>query len=223
MTSLALEPSRLSVPASAVRLVLACVLSLLLHLLLLGVPVNPTGGRPDAATLPTVIQARIEPLAPHTPPVPDITADSAITDIAAPAAAPVTAAPPPAPAAPSPSAGVQVPLMQDPQYYNVSELDVKPEALVNDLPAYPEAAASAGIRKGQVKVQLYIDEFGTVNEVRVVSADPPGYFETTVMEYFRQKRFSPGRLHGVPVKTRGVVPVNFEMGLSAPGVPDTAR
>lgn len=206
VTSLALEPPRLKIPASAVRLVFACTLSLLLHMLLLGLPVNPAGGRAGEAVPPTAMQVRIEAPAPPAPPMPDI-AQTETTEVAVAA----TVAPPPAPAANS-SAGMHLQSPRDSIYYNVSALDVKPEALVQDRPLYPDAAADAGVYKGQVKVELFIDEFGVVNDVRVVSADPPGYFEPAVLDYFRQKRFSPGQLHGLPVKTRGIVPVNFEMG-----------
>ena len=40
------------------RLLLACILSAMLHLLVLGVPVNPTGGMLQAVS---TIQARLEP------------------------------------------------------------------------------------------------------------------------------------------------------------------
>ena len=193
------------------RLLIAAALSLFLHLaVLLGIPVNPTGGVPF---LTSTINARLEPTPSETPaetavepPSPEVIPDkSTVTD---PLADPVTKKeelkpePKPAAVAPasSPSAGIELPLIRDPTYYMPSQLDTIP-TLVFRSPDCPEAAAAQRIN-GQVRVLLLIDEFGVVNEASVIDAEPPGYFEEVTLAAFRAARFSPPQREGRAVKMR---------------------
>jgi protein TonB len=215
------------------RLFAACALSLLLHVaLLVGVPVNPTGGLPKVVSM---ITARLEPAAPAPSDVAPATVEAEITDeqrvsaiLADPPAAIVgnrqlSRNPPPdlradeqraADPAPAPNAGIEVPLIRDPTYYAAKQLDVYPQPLAAIRLEYPETAAYARV-DGSLTVLLLIDEFGIVNDVSVVDAKPEGYFEEAAMAVFRGARFSPAQRQGHAVKSRVMLQVKYLYGNSA--------
>jgi protein TonB len=189
------------------RLLVAVAFSFALHLILLvGVPVNPTGGLPDVSS-GSVITAQLES-------APAASTESGHADVEA-EPLPQTASSQPvehkraAAPLPSPSTGIEIPLIRDPTYYPVNQLDVKPMQLAVIKPAYPGAALGARLN-GVVTLSLLIDEFGIVNEVKVVNADPPGYFEDSATAAFRAARFEPARRQGYPVKCRIVIKVNYD-------------
>ena len=206
------------------RLAKACALSLVLHVTLLaGVPVNPTGGLPGVIS---VITARLEPAAPaESEPVAENVALVPADPVPPPVAvsppkstAPKTDAspdPPRATAPPSsPSTGIDVPLIRDPTYYPAKQLDVYPQPLTAIRLDYPDSAAKARV-DGRLKVLLLIDEFGVVNDVSVVEAQPEGYFEEAALATFRSARFSPAQKQGHAVKSRVLLQVKYLYGESA--------
>ena len=218
MTAYALAPPDQATGAWP-RLILACLLSAMLHLTVLIVPVNPTGGEPDAIS---TIQARLAPAAVEESqaaaiaqesiagkPVPR-TADSGEK----PPAETAPPEPPPKPAAKpasSPAAGVEVPLIRDPTYYPARQLDVYPQPVAMIQPKCPDAAVAQRIN-GRVQLLLLIDEFGVVNEASIVDAQPAGLFEETTLQGFRVARFVPAQKQGNHVKSRVVLRVNFLCG-----------
>jgi len=190
------------------RLLVAVAFSFVLHLVLLaGVPVNPTGGVPGVTTTASSITARLEPVpaGADTSPAGGKTEPSPQTVSPMPRVERKHAVAPPS----SPSAGVEVPLIRDPVYYPVKQLDVQPRPLVMVKPAYPGAALAARLN-GIVTLLLLIDEFGIVNEVDVVNADPPGYFEDAATAAFRTARFEPAQRQGHAVKSRVLIKVNYD-------------
>ncbi len=228
MTTIALLSHEPDSRQARLRLLLACGVSVLLHLmLLLGVPVNPTGGLPNAA--PT-LTARLESAAAEataesesppgiaTPPVQETPAPAATNEPAKPvesktearpdskSAAPESkaAAPPP----PSPSGGLELPLIRDPVYYPARQLDVYPQPLAAIRPSCPPAAV-AGRINGRVQLLLLIDEFGVVNDASVVESQAEGFFDEPALSAFRTARFSPGQKQGRNVKSRVLLRVNF--------------
>ncbi len=197
------------------RFLAACAFSALLHLLLLGVPVNPTGGTPnvvstiqarlEAAPEETAAEAVIEPLLAVTPSKPapnvDAAADKPVAEKSA----------PPAPVAKpqsSPGSGIEVPLIRDPVYYPARQLDVYPQPVVMIQPKCPDSAVAQRIN-GRVQLLLLIDEFGVVNEASVVDAQPEGMFEDATLQGFRLARFVPAQKQGNKVKSRVILRVNF--------------
>jgi protein TonB len=116
-----------------------------------------------------------------------------------------------APRAASPLPGIEVPLIRDPTYYPARLLDVYPSPLVEIRFVYPPTADADRV-SGVVRLQLLIDEFGLVNELTVVEAVPPGYFEDAAREGLRQVRFTPGVREGRAVKSRVIIQVKFEYG-----------
>lgn len=224
--------TRAAIPVSALkqswsRLLVACTLSLLLHLaLLLGIPVNPTGGVPQVAS---PIYARLEPAANREPqpreatltpaektgaPVrEDVRPEPAATK-AEPKREPRQAATEPASA---PIAGIEIPLSRDPTYYPARQLDVYPQLLAPIKLDYPDRAAAQRL-DGNLLLLLLIDEFGIVNEASVVEAQPEGYFEEAALSVFRATRFSPAQKQGRPVKSRVLLQVSYRVGDGAGAV-----
>lgn len=58
--------------------------------------------------------------------------------------------------------------------------------------AYPENAIRRGI-SGQLKINVKVNEAGVVADVVVVSADPQGIFEASVIAEARRMTFAPAR------------------------------
>ncbi len=202
------------------RLLVACSLSLLLHLvLLLGIPVYPGGGVPQVA-LP--IYVRLEPAASVSQPRQGTLTPAEKTGVPVreddrPKPAAITAEPAresrPAVTAPAsaPIAGIEIPLNRDPTYYAARQLDVYPQLLAPIKLAYPERAAAQRL-DGNLLLQLLIDEFGIVNEVSVVESQPDGHFEEAALPVFRATRFSPAQKQGHPVKSRVLLQVRYRYG-----------
>jgi periplasmic protein TonB len=202
------------------RLLVACLLSLLLHLaLLLGIPVNPTGGSPNTVA---TIYARLEPAADSKPAQDAAQAPTEKTGAAAnenaqpePAATKVEPKRESKPAATglpsSPSGGVELPLTPDPTYYPAKQLDVYPHPLTPIKLNYPDSAAAQRI-DGRLLLLLLIDESGVVNEASVVEAQPEGYFEAAALSVLRATRFFPAQKQGYPVKSRVLLQVNYLYG-----------
>lgn len=224
--------TRAAIPVSALkqsraRLLVACSLSLLLHLaLLLGIPVYPTGGVPQVVS---PIYARLEPAANRepqprvatltpaektgTPVLEDVRPEPAAAK-AEPKREPRQAATGPASA---PIAGIEIPLSRDPTYYPARQLDVYPQLLAPIKLDYPERAAAQRL-DGHLLLLLLIDEFGIVNEASVVEARPEGYFEEAALSVFRATRFSPAQKQGQPVKSRVLLQVSYRVGDGAGAV-----
>jgi len=220
MAAFAVTPGPdLNQPSS--RLLIACSLSLLLHLAVLaGIPVNPTGGVPGVVS---TIYARLEPATPEPP------AQAATLIPAGPTTAAANAEVQPKPAEPkaepkpatapasSPSSGIDVPFIRDPTWYTPKQLDVYPQPLTPIRLDYPDAAAAQRL-DGKLTLLLLIDEFGVVNEAAVIDAQPPGYFEEATLAVFRAMRFSPAQKQGHPVKSRLQLQVKYLYGDSVGAV-----
>lgn len=215
------------------RLIMACALSAMLHVwLLIGIPINPTGGVPKVVS---VITAHLEAAAPE--PADEVVAvgtvssepatDSLASEVVEPVApvavvgqrqsSPATEVRRELPSAtgpaPTPSAGIEVPFIRDPTYYPAKQLDVYPQPLTPIRLEYPPAAANARV-DGRLTVLVLIDEFGIVNDVSVVEAKPAGYFEEAATAEFRAARFSPAEKQGHPVKSRVMLQVKYLYGES---------
>ncbi|UJJ32862.1 energy transducer TonB [Halopseudomonas maritima] len=119
---------------------------------------------------------------------------------AAPALPPLQAAAPPAPA-PSPPAPVSAPPPG-------SAEEVSP--LVDIPPEYPRRALAAGI-EGQVTLQFTVNADGRVENIRVLSAEPPGVFERAARRAVSRWRFAPRRENGVAVSREVSKTMNFRL------------
>lgn len=137
----------------------------------------------------------------------------------APAAArPPATAPHPAPtgelpnnpdAATKPGPSIAVPLLVNPVYYPARDLDVQPHALQPIQPLYPSAALDRQL-SGTVTVELHLEADGRVSEAKVISADPPGYFEQAALAAFKDARFSPAIRRDEAVRCKILIKVKFD-------------
>ncbi len=73
-------------------------------------------------------------------------------------------------------------------------------------PVYPSSATDIA---GDVTLLLQIDEFGAVQQLSVVTAEPAGYFEEAALRAFQLARFAPAQREGRPVRSRIVIKVRF--------------
>jgi protein TonB len=224
--------TRAAIPVSTskqnwARPLVACALSLLLHLaLLLGIPVYPSGG---VARVAAPIYARLEPAANEPQPrvttlTPTEKTGVPVREEARPEPAATKAEPKRGPgqtaieAASAPVAGLEIPLSgRDATYYPARQLDVYPQPLAPIKLDYPDRAAAQQL-DGNLLLLLLIDEFGVVNEASVVEAQPEGYFEEAALSVFRATRFSPAQKQGRPVKSRVLLQVEYAYGDGAGAV-----
>lgn len=95
------------------------------------------------------------------------------------------------------------------EYYRVNELDVVPHPISLITPMYPSSTPSF-IKHGIVKLELKLNENGTVTNVTVLSSDPPGYFEDAARQAFLEADFTPGIRSGHKVKSLLTLQVHFE-------------
>jgi len=213
--------------AAAEKLALTLAGSLILHFaLIFGLQIRAV---PAANLSARIIQARlVEAPGPVTPPQvaptrvaePEPTPDTPAPQVAEPvpqpapaAAAPPAPLPPASAAAPEKSANlpsIEVPLLEDPTYYPAQEVDVHPTALQAIQPAYPAEAASANVT-GSVVLVLLLDESGKVQDISVEETSPPGMFDKSALDAFRNARFTPAQRHGRAVKSRMRIKVTYEL------------
>lgn len=99
-------------------------------------------------------------------------------------------------------------------YFPARELDRKPEPGVDIGFAGQEALAEAV--PGNVVLELFINETGSMDNVRIESATLPAGFQNLAREALLKAVFSPGYKDGMPVKSRLRIEVTVED--VAPGI-----
>lgn len=147
-----------------------------------------------------------EPVAP-----PPVQAEPTAAPAAPPPAAPAPSAAlvPDSSAAPAPDPAGAISSAVDLTYYSARELDVQPRALHRIEPVYP-AEADRRRLSGTLRLQLKLEADGRVSDIEVVSADPPGLFEESALDAFRDARFAPAQRAGRPVRARVVIEVVYD-------------
>ena len=196
------------------RLALALILSAGAHLLLaqsLPQSVRPHEGSPSAAsvTLTVSLQPRQRlrtkaPVPVRPTPKPDETVSAAVRgdqpplSMLSPDALPLT-----------PLLEVQPALPLLDYYYSSREVDEPAKAVGDALLVYPREALQLRV-SGEVKLKLFIDEFGTLVRSEVVSADPPGIFEEAALQALTGMRFSPARKGEQAVRSQRSVQITFD-------------
>lgn len=199
--------ARAAAQAPTPRLVAALAASAALHLALAGALDRVAGGPPAGvlSALPPaapVLRAVLRPVAGQAADLPAYVPPVDLAPAAAPAA--TAQAGGGAPGA-SPDAN---PLMP-PRYYSARELDVRPGILTRIEPEYPLEAARRFL-SGRVVAKLLIGETGLVQDVLIVEAEPPGYFEAAARKAFAAARFTPAMKDGRPVRAQLVLEILFE-------------
>lgn len=77
-------------------------------------------------------------------------------------------------------------------------------------PVYPARATSRHI-EGWVKIEFTVTPSGTVSNPSVVSASPPGIFDSAALDAIRKWKFKPRMVNGQAVTQRAVQTVKFTL------------
>ena len=110
------------------------------------------------------------------------------------------------PARPNP---IAVPLPSALHYFDDREVDV-PAHVVNDVMLhYPPSAYKQRI-SGEVKLKLFINQAGEVDEVAVVASDPKEIFDEVAVDAAKQLRYSPALKDGAEVGTTKTIVITFD-------------
>jgi len=91
--------------------------------------------------------------------------------------------------------------------FNISELDRRPEPIVQTQPEYPFEMKRAGV-ESMVRVGFIVDSRGDVVQPYIVSATHNG-FDRAAIEAILKWKFRPGMKNGRKVNTRVEQPLNF--------------
>ena len=89
-------------------------------------------------------------------------------------------------------------------------VDQAPKPVHRVAPRYPARARARGIT-GKVVMKLLIDAQGQVLEVRVVSSQPAGVFDTYAVQAVRRWRFRAATYKGQPVKVWARQVLRFQL------------
>ncbi|MCU0663293.1 MAG: energy transducer TonB [Myxococcota bacterium] len=89
-------------------------------------------------------------------------------------------------------------------------VDEPPRPLAMGSPSYPPRARAKGLT-GSVTLSILVGIDGSVEQVKVLQADPPGEFENAAMEAARSWRFSPATYKGQPVRIWARKVVSFKL------------
>jgi hypothetical protein len=92
-------------------------------------------------------------------------------------------------------------------YYKIKELDVKPE-MISEINTKPAELASHK-QGGEIKIQIWIDERGNVVKSEMLSSNLPQAFIDYTIANFNQSKFTAGIKDGVPVRSVAKVVVQF--------------
>ena len=136
---------------------------------------------------------------------------------------PLPPPPPPAPATPPPQEIVPVPPPAPSEESVSPEAEVSPDtpydaSQVDRLPVpqggisarFPARARRQGV-SGQAVVEFVVSPQGIPEQIRVVSASPPGYFEEAAREAVEGCRFQPAWRGGRAVPCRLRLPLEFRL------------
>ena len=84
-----------------------------------------------------------------------------------------------------------------------------PRALHEVVPVYPADADRQRV-SGKLRLQLKLQADGRVSDIEVLSATPPGVFEESALQAFREARFSPAQKNGRPVRALVQIEVVYD-------------
>lgn len=88
--------------------------------------------------------------------------------------------------------------------------DTPPRPILQEEPVFPRAAYSRRI-EGYADMEFTVRTDGTTEDIRVVNAEPKGFFESASQRAVRRWRFEPARRNGKPVAARMQVRLRFEI------------
>ncbi len=105
---------------------------------------------------------------------------------------------------------VQEGLIESKQYYyRWQELTTRPEPLT-DLVLDPPESPETNTIEGSLSIELWINEFGTVDRVELLNADKlPEEFKARAISAFSSAGFRPGVIEDQAVKSRMKIEINY--------------
>jgi protein TonB len=89
-------------------------------------------------------------------------------------------------------------------------LDGPLQAIARTQPGYPPAARRQNV-EGWIRVQYGVDAQGSVGPVKVLAAEPEGFFEQSVLRTGRAWRFRPGTVNGEVVQALVEQTISFRL------------
>lgn len=89
-------------------------------------------------------------------------------------------------------------------------VDVPPKPVARQSPPYPARARAKGV-EGEVTLSLLVGANGTVLNVKVLDASPPGVFEDAAVSTVRSWRFQPALYRGQQVKVWARQVLRFDL------------
>ncbi|OGA41540.1 MAG: hypothetical protein A3G24_16070 [Betaproteobacteria bacterium RIFCSPLOWO2_12_FULL_62_13] len=95
------------------------------------------------------------------------------------------------------------------KYFTLREVDVRPEQ-INEVDLLYPRRAYALRTKGEVILRIFISDEGTIDEVSILDASPPGVFEEAALEAVLALRFKPAQKYGRNVKSQKTIEVVFD-------------
>jgi len=180
-------------------LVLTLLISGIVHVLVIFLPLSAPPPMPHISDVDVSFQVSITPITKKLPPITQSSSTENTTNF------------------PKPSHSFQpsarpTPLQVSPaladKYYEVRELDAIPIPLANIEPKFPTDALANGVT-GVVQLEMFVDETGQVESLRVLDSTIPGVFDQAAIDAFAQQKFQPGIKDNAPVKTHLKLVVNF--------------
>lgn len=94
--------------------------------------------------------------------------------------------------------------------FNAAEVDVPPRIKKYFPPTYPPKAKGQRI-EGIVMVRAVVLTNGIPQQMRVISAEPEGYFEQDALAAVRRWTFYPAKQDGKKVKVMVDIPIRFDL------------
>jgi periplasmic protein TonB len=95
--------------------------------------------------------------------------------------------------------------------FEIGELDNIPIPLIRPSPIYPGRAKNRRI-EGFVEIEFVVDKQGLVQNPKIISSNPAGYFESSAMNTIVKWKFIPGKINNQPVLTRVRQKMSFKLG-----------
>lgn len=122
---------------------------------------------------------------------------------------------------PLPSKDIPLPIRcpqgkPDPIFYSGKQLDVQPRIISGVAPEYPKQADENGI-SGTASLEIYVDENGQAQKLRIINSTPPGVFDESVINAFRPAVIQPACKNGFAVRSVMRIEVHFQHDPSLAG------
>ncbi len=93
---------------------------------------------------------------------------------------------------------------------DLAAVDAKPRIASQVEPDYPEAARRSGI-SGRVVARFLVTADGHVSRISIVSAQPTGIFDQSVLAALGKWKFRPARFKGREVAAWVMLPIRFDL------------